>query len=296
MDIPSLLGRVGPERSPWNVVQAFDGGSQGAYLVRDSQGVHAVVKVHVDASLSYFTAMQHRIGLLRARGVPIAAHSLYDLNPGVLIVQAFLPGQAGSPLSLPMVEELLDFNSRQAGLADEPPQAWRALMRESLTDGLAGYCEHASLRDFNSDSAHLLARIRSVGLDSALDQLPADDLVHYDMHPANVLSVDGRTVSGIVDWDAVRTGDRHFDITMLTFTSMWRPEQDVIERLWSEFLTRGDDTRRAVMLHHTVLRLVDWMIRHADAGVAGRTIAAGQRALNSLDAGRLVGPKPEQQP
>jgi thiamine kinase-like enzyme len=201
---------------------------------------------------------------------------------GVLLVLEHLPGDADPPITPALITQLLELNDLQADMADGPHEPWQELMQQPLVEGLEGYCEHGSLREFSDESRALLERIRSVG--HALDgnALPASDLVHYDFHPANVLAVQGR-VTGIVDWDAVRPGDRLLDIAMLTFTCSWRAQAPAMELLWSALLAQGDAQRRSVAMHHTVLRLVDWYIRHNSPREARRVIDVADDALRRLD-------------
>ncbi|MHB8450134.1 MAG: phosphotransferase [Mycobacteriales bacterium] len=264
VDLPRMLADPQPELAPWSVVRTLPGGSQSATLVRDIAGHLAVTKVHPDAPVAYFEAVRQRVDTLRARGIPAPRVQVHDLGSAVLLVQEHLAGRSHRPLTLPLVEALLALSRLQTGLADENPLPWRNLIRESLTEGLHGYREHSSLAGFNDSSRHLLRRIQAIGQDPALDRLPAEDLFHYDLHPANVLSTDSRTVSGIIEWDAVRSGDRLLDVIMLALTSMWRAGPDVQRRLWEEVFELGTVDRRTALLHHAVLRLVDWNIRHQE--------------------------------
>jgi len=85
----------------------------------------------------------------------------------------------------------------------------------------------------------------------------------------------------------VKRPTRLLDLAILAFTSRWRAEGPVVARLWAEFFSIGDEQRCAVYMHHTVLRLVDWTIRHETPTVAQHTVAAAELALASLDAGRF---------
>ncbi len=277
-----------PELAPWQVVAELSGGSQGAFLVRDAAGVEAVAKLHVGSTVGWFEPVARRVEVLRRRGVPAPTMRIGTTPRGVLLLQSVLPGKTNPPLSDALVRELLRINALQAGAADAAPGQWRQLMRSSLVEGLAGYCEHHPLAAFSDETRAQLQRIQSVGRAVDWNRLPADDLVHYDFHPANVMSEDGETVSGIVDWDGVMVGDRLLDVAMLSFTSMWRATEVILDCLWQAFFAMGDEDRRNVAMHHTVLRLVDWTIRHDTRDVAMRTIRAGQRAFASLDEGRLV--------
>jgi len=200
-----------------------------------------------------------------------------------LLLLEVVPGTNGPVLSTGLVDDLLRVNSLFAGEADDGPHLWRQLIECSLVEGLDGYCEHRSLQAFSEQTRKLLDRIRATGRSVDWGSLPADDLVHYDFHLGNVLSVDGQQVSAIVDWDAVRTGDRLLDLAVLAFTSMWRADEQLVAAVWDHLHEMGDEQRRSAYLHHTVLRLVDWTIRHNNPSTAHRTIAAAEKAFASLE-------------
>jgi aminoglycoside phosphotransferase len=288
MRITRALDSAFGGQGPWVLEETLQGGSQSAHLVRDSAGVTWVAKLHTDSPMAHFAAVKERVARLRARGVPAPGMAAAAVGTDVLLLLDLLPGVPDPPLTRELVEELLALNAVHEGAGDGDAVAWRELMAATLTQGLQGYCEHGSLAAFSDESRRLLDRVTTLGTQVDFDRLPADDLVHYDFHPANFLSVDGRHVSGIVDWDAVMDGDRLLDVAMLAFTASWRADVDVMDHLWSSFFALGDERRRSVAMHHAVLRLVDWLIRHGTPDQAQLTVRAGWVALENLDAGRMV--------
>jgi aminoglycoside phosphotransferase len=274
-----------PSQKPWEVIDHFAGGSQGAALVTDGSGTRFVAKRHGGAPPGSFQANQARTKLARAHGVPAPEMEVASDNDGVLLLLEHLPGVSGTSPSPAVVQELLAVVDRLQGLGDpNEAQDWRDVMRESLTEGLSGYCEHGSLRDFSPESHALLARIQAATADIEWSTLPADDLVHYDFHPGNVL-VDADRVTGIVDWDGSRTGDGLLDVASLAFCTSFAGSPEVVDQLWSAFHSLGDEQRRSVALHHIVLRLADWCIRFSPTAEAQHVVATGHRALQSLAAG-----------
>lgn len=226
--------------------------------------------------------MVRRVEKLRAQAVPAPQVTVESVGTGVLLVLQHLPGQADPPITRELIDHLLTLQGLQAGLADGPAEPWRELMAATLLEGLDGYCEHGSLRDFSTQSQALLDRILGTARTVDWSEIPSDDLVHYDFHPSNILATGGQ-VTGIVDWDAVQPGDLTLDLAMLTFTCAWRAESDVLDHLWTAFLSHGDEQRRTVAMHHTVLRLVDWFLRHNTPTQAQVVLEHGIAALDRLE-------------
>ena len=197
---------------------AGQGGSQGAELWADASGRLVIVKHHPRASLDVFEAIGRRIQALRDAGVPAPATTVAAHGPDVLLLHGYLPGRADPMLTSPLIDDLIDIVGRQAGLADDSAEHWPELIRTRLTVGH----RHDSLQEYSAASGEVLRRVERVGQDSSIGELRAPDLVHYDLHTVNVLSDDDRRVSGIIDWDGVRAGDRSLDLANLAFTSTWR--------------------------------------------------------------------------
>ena len=258
------------------------GQSGGAFLIVGPDDQQAILKYTVGVPIEWHLRGERRVDGLRSAGVPIADQTIHQLDAMTVIVQRQLPG-APRPITRPMAEALVRFSELLAGKADEPPEAWRALMQSSLLEGLDGYCEHDSLRHASPRTAALLERITAIGHGADFDMLPAPDLVHYDLHPGNVLTEDGSHVSGIVDWDAVQTGDRLLDLVMLAFTASRESSDGVVQYLWDEAVAASTPPRLAVYAAHTALRLVDWVIRHEGMEAAAWAIDAGEHALERVE-------------
>jgi len=288
MGVAAVLEQQFPGSAGWACAHLLPGGSHGAEMWNAATGQRAVIKRHRGSRPAYFHAVVVNVNRLRAAGVPAPSTSVAREGDVVLLVHDYLPGRSDPPLSSSLIDHLLDIVERESGLADSAADEWVDLIRASLSLGLKGYCEHGSLLSFSDESRELLTRIRRVGNDSATSRLQARDLVHYDLHPDNVLSVDGRRVSGIVDWDAVRAGDQALDLAMLAFTSSWRTSDTrLLEQLWSAFLATSTHDARIIYMHHVALRLVDWFIRHGNGPGPERTIELAVWALDVAEADRF---------
>jgi len=288
LDVAAMLNEA-LGSGDWIRRQVFGGTSHGAELWASASGQMAIVKRHPDAPPGQFEAVARRVRLLREAGVPAPPTTVVTDGADVMLVHDYLPGRSDPALTSPLVEHLIDIVGREAGLADESAEHWPELIRTSLTDGFAGYCEHGSLQTFSEGSQALLDRVRRVGRDPVVRRLPAPDLVHYDLHTGNVLSDDELRVSGLIDWDGVRAGDRVLDLANLTFTSTWKTaDADVLARLWDAFLSSGTHDSRVVYMHHVVLRQVDWTIRHDVNPGPRRTIELASWALAVTEKGEFA--------
>ena len=89
----------------------------------------------------------------------------------------------------------------------------------------------------------------------------ADDVVHWDLHPGNLL-VDASGLSAVVDTDFAIVGDAAFDLVMLALTSLpLTCESGVRSRLFAEAFDQLDELRAQAYLGHLFVRLIDWPIR-----------------------------------
>ncbi len=126
-------------------------------------------------------------------------------------------------------------------------------------------------------------RLADRALDEGADWPPADDVVHFDFQGSNIL-VDRDQVSGVVDWDGCRAGDRAFDLATLLF---YADEDDgggsgPRERLWRVLVARTSPSLLGIYLAHLVLRQVDWSIRFHDRSTVERWLDRADDALRRL--------------
>jgi aminoglycoside phosphotransferase len=290
LDISTSLTAALPSVGNWSCEQAFAGSSHGAELWRDDTNRRIIVKQHPGASVSELESVARRVKRLRAAGVPAPDTTVARHGAGALLIHDYLPGVADPALNSSLLDDLIRVVELEAGLADGSATEWADLIHTSLTVGLAGYQEHRSLSTFSDASRELLHRIRAVGEDPVVSRLPAADLVHYDLHTRNVVSDDGHRVSGVIDWDGVRPGDRSFDLAVCAFTSMWKTaSSDLHEHIWNAFLSSSTHDARVVYMHLVALRQADWVIRHPGlAPGPERTIATATWALGVTERGRFA--------
>jgi hypothetical protein len=228
-------------RAETGIVLAYDGpcpgGEVGAAYVRWPDGRRSVLGGGNPAAAP-LTA------LARSAGIPAP---LYELTGDGWVVQELLPGRSPDIVDDSLLEQLVDLNSRFAGLGVGLDPAPLPLY---LTESGPGFCVHESLDRHDGRTRRLLSWVREVGAET--DVMTGTDLVHLDFHPGNVL-VDGGRVTGVVDWDGASRGDRLFDLVTLRFSV---PRLDAVLRE-----TVPAQRLRAYWAHMS-LRQVDWAIRH----------------------------------
>jgi aminoglycoside phosphotransferase (APT) family kinase protein len=131
----------------------------------------------------------------------------------------------------------------------------------TLTVGGNGYCRHESFRSYDRRTRLLIERIELFGDTLRNEDFVAHDVVHWDLHPGNLL-VDANGLSAIVDTDFAIVGDAAFDLVMLALTSSALTcEHGVGPRLFAEAFNGLDEVRTQAYLAHLFVRLIDWPIR-----------------------------------
>ena len=116
-------------------------------------------------------------------------------------------------------------------------------------------------RRHDARTRRVVERIEEMG--RALDpaDLPGGGVVHGDLHPGNMLQIEGR-LSAVVDLDYARVGDPVFDLTMLAVASLEHDvEAGVRRRLMVAGVESLESEQRAAYIGNLLLRLLDWPIR-----------------------------------
>jgi Phosphotransferase enzyme family len=232
-------------------------------------------------SLAWLRRAAARVETLRRRGYPAPAYEVIAERDGILLVlQELLPGRPPTELRWEHVEQLTALNGLQeATQADDP--AWGAYLVRTLLEGGDGYCLHEPLRTHSPAAAALLDRVVAVGRATSPSSLPAADMAHLDFHHLNVLVDDG-AVTGVIDCEGIRPGDRAFDLVTLLFCSEEGGlEEAAQERLWEQVLGMRPRAAIRAYMAHMALRLASWSIVHHDHATAERWIAHGRRWLDS---------------
>jgi hypothetical protein len=252
------------------------GENAGAYAVRTSDGVDAVLKVGAappdDGAGEIVTA-------LRGRGYPIPRQLLTGTLDDVRY--ELLERAAGVPmdqLEQRHVSAVLALNDLQRAIGIGSGVGWVEHMVTSVTDGMRGYCEHAALRAHSDGTRALLDRLCRLAEARRAVDVPTGDAVHYDFSPFNIV-MDGDRVSGVVDWDATRIGDSAFDLITLSFYCF---DEEVREALVTAARARTSPPALELYAAHMVLRQVDWSLRHHGSAEAEWYMGIGDALLGRV--------------
>ncbi len=131
----------------------------------------------------------------------------------------------------------------------------------TLAVGGNGYCRHEPLRCYDKRTRSLIERVEAFGCSLNAEDFAGHDVVHWDLHPGNLL-VEAGDLSAVVDTDFAIVGDAAFDLVMLALTSLpLTCQPDVRSRLFAEAFDRLDEVRAQAYLGHLFVRLIDWPIR-----------------------------------
>jgi aminoglycoside phosphotransferase (APT) family kinase protein len=232
------------------------GESHGTFWITGRDGTVSVLKVMPDADPGYLRALEAVLARLRDRGYPaprilVTGHAL-----GLAFwVQERLPGVTPDLDTLArLLPEIFRLNDAQAGLASQ--DGWPGELIRTLTEGGEGYCLHDTLLA-SPEARDLLPVLRRIGEDSAIP--PGRDFVHWDFHPANLLS-DGASITGVIDINPpMLAGDRAFDLATLLFYC-W-DHAGLHTQLRERLLDLAGPQAARAYLAHMVLRQVEWSLR-----------------------------------
>jgi thiamine kinase-like enzyme len=179
----------------------------------------------------------------------------------LFVTQEFMAGDPVGELGPPLVDDLLALHDAQLGLARAgDPDHWADDLIETLVVGGNGYCLHDSLHRYDDRTKRLIERVEELGRSLNTSDLPATDVVHYDLHAGNLLQNDGR-LAAIVDLDFTQIGDAGFDLTTLAVSSLESArDPDVRDRLFAS-VAELPPLRRSAYIAHLLVRILDWPIR-----------------------------------
>lgn len=266
------------------LVGPLAGGETGATEIRLSTGARQVLKWELDESGK---SARRRGAALAERlrteaGWPVPYQGLYEDDGVLFVAQEFMRGGAVRELDHRFVTDFLDLHDARMGLAvDRDPLAWGKSQIEILTTGGRGYCLHEPLHRYDDRTRRVALRIEEIGRSLDPAELQGADIVHGDIHPGNMLQIDGR-LAAIVDLDFATTGDAGFDLVFLAVASLSTSAEDgVRRRLFDELRDRVDETRRLAYAGNLLLRLLDWPIRKGRVDEVEFWLERADRVLGS---------------
>jgi hypothetical protein len=258
----SILSEV--TGKPFRHLRQLSGGETGAHQFLGPDGHLIVVKWDTTADGRAFRSEAVVLSerLRCEAGWPVPAESVIDAEGISFIIQAFMVGTPPTAIDHGLIDRVLDLHARRLGLAEpHDPTRWPENLITTLTVGGNGYCRHEPFHEYDERTRSLIGRIESFGCSLKGEDFVGDDVVHWDLHPNNLLVDDG-DLSAVVDTDFAIVGDADFDLVMLALTSLnVECEPGVRSRLFAEAFNHLDELRAQAYLGHLFVRLIDWPIR-----------------------------------
>lgn len=258
----SLLAHASNDH--YELIGRLSGGETGAHEVIGPTGQQLIMKWESKprSQILRSEAVVFSARLRVEAGWPVPIQTVVDTQGVRLVLQEFMSGRPITELRHQIVDDLLDLHARRLGLArPDDPVHWPSALIKTLTTGGDSYCLHSSLRDYDDRTRSLIARIEAFGNVIAEPDLDGHDIVHWDLHPGNLLTDEG-SLSAIVDTDFAVVGDAGFDLVMLALTSLTVScESGVRSRLFAAAFDELDELRAQIYLAHLFIRLLDWPIR-----------------------------------
>jgi Ser/Thr protein kinase RdoA (MazF antagonist) len=259
VDVDALARSIDPAL---HVIGRPAAGVSGAvYDVRDGNDRALILKLagsDLDVERAATTCAR-----LRRRGYPAPVVVRTGRFGAVdYILSERLPGEPMPPTTIARVPQVLALVDAQRGIGLPSRSQWVSAVVASVVGGRVGYCEHEPLRTHSDETRALLGRLFRIAdaTDDDFD-VPTADIVHFDLSHANVLSVDGEAITGVIDWEGTTTGDAAFD---LVTHALYTYELDALDALLTAAADRTDTRVLALYAAHMVLRQVSWSLRNAD--------------------------------
>ncbi|MFI9381593.1 phosphotransferase family protein [Kutzneria sp. NPDC052558] len=158
---------------------------------------------------------------LRSRRYPAPRVIAADrLDTIAFYVQEKLPGGPSDELAVEQLEQLIELVELHAGaacgLSSHRALPWGEQILRDLADPGHWTPRKRALAAHSPRGAALVHEIERLAGRLDLARLPADDVVHGDYGLGNMLFRAGE-LSGVVDWDGWRPGDRRADLVTLWF-------------------------------------------------------------------------------
>jgi hypothetical protein len=251
------------------LVRRLSGGETGAHEVlcapRDER---LVLKWEVRPESQ--ALRREAVGLadvLRTRaGWPVPRQRTVDADGCLLVLQDFMPGDPAAVLNASVVDELLELHGARLGSGGgRSPRPWAERLIETLVRGGTGYCRHDSLRRYDERTAALVREVEAFGMTLNPADFDGGDVVHWDLHPGNILVEDG-AVSAVIDTDFCAVGDAAFDLVALALSGAASACDPALRaRLFDLALEPLHPVRRTAYLGHLFVRYLDWPIRRGAA-------------------------------
>ncbi len=245
-------------------VRELVGGETGANEFIESDGTSWVIKTVTNPDSMVrrreAVAVSERLRLEAAWPAPF--REVVQGNGRLFVLQAFVVGEAVTVLNDSHVTDVLAAHDRRRGLAgSDTSTAFADHIIHTLTQGGDNYCCHGPLYAHSDRGRRFVERARAIGGALTPADLPGDDLIHWDLHPGNMIERSGRLV-GIIDLDNAKVGDGVVDLAMLALSARM-PGNPVSARLalFDAGIRSLSEAQHDAYLAHYILRFADWAVR-----------------------------------
>ena len=213
------------------MVDRLSGGyQQGALLLTDETGARAVLKRTIRrVPAARLDELASIVEVARGAGWPTPRwHGWGELDGWGWWLTEFVPGSVPDAVSVGFADAIEPIVERQRDLAPATSQDWSAYIKR------VGFLDESAFAStvstFSAAGAELVATIDRLVRPHAAIDLPADDLVHGNLDPGNVI-FQGRDVVAIVDIESLGKGTRAVDLAGLAVSAAIWGDPIAAERL-----------------------------------------------------------------
>jgi tRNA A-37 threonylcarbamoyl transferase component Bud32 len=266
--------------STWSIVRRLAGGSQqGAYELRDSHGMRAVLKWHTrHLSAQQLGETARIIEIARMRGWPTPRWLAYGplAREGAYVIEEYIDGRTPMVIDDEILDQLLELNRKQADLVPDSGHDWSAYVRRTVFEDPAGDLarlrDHAATACLAADIARAVDPMRAV-------RLPENDLVHGDFTLRNVIVRDGRPY--LVDAGHAGKGTRAYDLaTFLVDEAQLSPGHR--RRVLEECRSVGGTDGALICAVSRMIVLMEWGLRHWPPSDVPRAVERCEALIEEL--------------
>ena len=244
----------------YELVRPLQGGFQsGASLIHDEAGRQAVLKWTPDPRWAEQIQRASRaVAVVRRRGYPTPAWLAVGVTEAGFgyQVQEYVPGRPREYLAEETARRAVDLLELQRDLDPDPGRSWSEYLNTRIRDEWTSTMgEVAATGAAGSELTREAARLLSL---YKFPVFPESDLVHGDFRLGNIL-FDAKTVSGVIDIEALGSGTRAFDYATLLDHDL--ADEAAVELLVAAGSEVAGPAVLAYCLAHIVLDLALFMHR-----------------------------------
>jgi aminoglycoside phosphotransferase (APT) family kinase protein len=206
----------------YGLAERLAGGRQsGTYLIHDPKSGNAVLKWSTRTSRAdQVLRAAPVVEAARAAGWPTPAWLAVGTTPSGFPyhVREYAEGEPGELVTADLVHAVLPVLDNQAGLRPATDQNWSDYDHRAVFEDESGFAGQIAA---TADGKRLVGLLEAWTAPFQKVELPADDLVHGDLGPENVLLRQGR-LSALIDVESVGRGSRFHDVaTLIVAANLW---------------------------------------------------------------------------